>query len=71
MRLILILIVIIAIFAVVQSKRHNCEFGADGWFDCVINKTKDEFSSKMPESSPETPVAEAPAAETPTSDSTQ
>jgi len=67
MRLILILIVIFAIFAVVQSKRHNCEFGEDGWFDCVISKTVDEFSSKMPESSPGTPAAEAPAAGTDTS----
>ena len=71
MRLILILIVILAIFAVVQSKRHNCEFGEDGWFDCVIGKTVDEFSSKMPETSPETPAAEAPPAETSTSDSPQ
>ena len=70
MRLILILIVIIAIFAVVQSKRHNCEFGADGWFDCVINNTKEEFSG-TPESSPETPAAEAPATETPASDPAQ
>jgi hypothetical protein len=71
MRLILILIVIIAIFAVVQSKRHNCEFGDDGWFDCVIGKTVDEFSSKMPETSPETPAAEAPATETPATDGAQ
>ena len=70
MRLILILIVIIAIFAVVQSKRHNCEFGGDGWFDCVIDNTKKEFSG-MPESSPETPAAEAPATETPASESSQ
>lgn len=63
MRLILILIVILAIFAVVQSKRHDCQFGDDGWFDCVIGKTVDEFSSKTPEPSPETPAAEAPASE--------
>jgi hypothetical protein len=71
MRLILVLIVIIAIFAVVQSKRHNCEFGEDGWFDCIIDKTKDEFSSMEPKTSPETPAAEAPAAETSTTDSAQ
>jgi hypothetical protein len=47
MRLILILIVIIAIFAVVQSKRHNCEFGADGWFDCVKDNTVKEFSVRQ------------------------
>ncbi len=71
MRLILILIVIIAIFAVVQSKRHNCEFGDDGWFDCVVGKTADEFSSKTSETSPETPAAEAPAAKTSTPDTPQ
>jgi hypothetical protein len=71
MRLILILIVILAIFAVVQSKRHNCEFGDDGWFDCVVGKTADEFSSKTPETSPATPAAEAPATETPASDASQ
>lgn len=51
MRVILILIVIIAIFAVVQSKRHDCEFGGDGWLDCVIGKTTDEFSFMGPEAS--------------------
>jgi hypothetical protein len=71
MRLILILIVILAIFAVVQSKRHNCEFGDDGWFDCVVGKTADEFSSKTPETSPATPAAEAPATETPAPDTSQ
>ena len=45
MRFILLLIVVVAIFAVVQSKRHNCEFGKDGWLDCVIDKTTDEFST--------------------------
>ena len=49
MRLILLLIVIAAIFAIVQSKRHGCEFGSDGWFDCVINKSAEEFTSKVPE----------------------
>ncbi|ODS02068.1 hypothetical protein AUC71_02520 [Methyloceanibacter marginalis] len=71
MRLILILIVIVAIFAVVQSKRHNCEFGDDGWFDCVVGKTADEFSSKTPETSPATPAAEAPATETPAPETPQ
>jgi len=59
MRIILILIVIIAIFAVVQTKRHDCEFGGDGWFDCVIGKTMDEFSAK-----PEEPVSDSMASET-------
>jgi len=71
MRIILILIVIVAIFAVVQSKRHNCEFGEDGWFDCVIDKTKAEFSAKTPGSAPETPAAGEPAAEMPASEPSQ
>ena len=44
MRIILILIVLAAIFALVQTKRHNCEFGTDGWFDCVISKTQQDFA---------------------------
>lgn len=59
MRIILLLIVIIAIVAVVQSKRHNCEFGGDGWLDCVINNTKDEFSART-----KPPAAETVASET-------
>ena len=50
MRLILLLIVIVAIFAFVQSKRHGCEFGSDGWIGCVIDKSTDEFTAKTPES---------------------
>jgi hypothetical protein len=58
MRLILILIVIVAIFALVQSKRHDCEFN-DGWLDCVIDKTSDEFSAKT-----EPPASDSMASET-------
>lgn len=65
MRIILLIIVIIAIFAVVQSKRHNCQFGDEGWLDCVIGKTADEFSGKPPDTPPETPAADAPAGTTP------
>ena len=65
MRIILILIIIAAIFAVVQSQRHGCEWGADGWFDCVIGKTASEMPAPAPASAPETPAAEAPATETP------
>ena len=43
MRIILILIVIFAIFALIQTKRHNCEFGTDDWFDCVVSNTQKEF----------------------------
>ena len=64
MRIILILIVIAAIFAVVQSQRHGCEWGEDGWFDCVMGKTASEMPATTPAASPETPAAEAPASET-------
>jgi len=46
MRLILILIVIIAILALIQTKRHNCEFGSDDWFDCVVTNTQKEFLAR-------------------------
>jgi len=59
MRIILILIVIVAIFALVQSKRHDCKFGDDGWLDCVIGKSVDEFSGKTEE-----PASESMASET-------
>ena len=65
MRIILILIVIAAIFAVIQSQRHGCEWGADGWFDCVMGKTASEMGAAMPDSPPETPATEAPSSETP------
>ena len=52
MRLILIIIVIIAIFALIQSKRHNCEFGTDDWFDCVVNNTQKEFLASTAEPAP-------------------
>ena len=58
MRIILILIVIFAIFAVVQSKRHNCELGTDDWFDCVVSNTQKEFLASSGTSlSPERPAA--------------
>jgi hypothetical protein len=63
MRIILILIVIAAIFAVVQSQRHNCEWGGDGWFDCVIGKTDSEMPA--PASKPEMSGSETPASGTP------
>jgi hypothetical protein len=55
MRIILILIVLAAVFAVVQSQRHGCEWGGDGWFDCVMGKTAAEMPAAMPASSSETP----------------
>lgn len=63
MRILLILIVIAAVFAVVQSQRHNCKWGETGWFDCVIGKTGGEMTATPPP--PETPAPEAPAPESP------
>lgn len=45
MRLILLLIVIVAILALVQSKRHGCKFGDDDWFNCVVDGTAKEYYS--------------------------
>lgn len=63
MRIILILIVIAAVFAVVQSQRHDCEWGGDGWFDCVMGKTATEMPA--PAAKPEMSDSETPASETP------
>ena len=53
MRLILILLVLIAAFVVIQSHRHGCSFGQEGWMGCVMGK-----SGKSTEA---TPAAETPA----------
>ncbi|MCB1442485.1 MAG: hypothetical protein KDJ72_05625 [Methyloceanibacter sp.] len=45
MRLILLLIVIVGILALVQSKRHGCKFGGDDWFNCVVDSTIKEYYS--------------------------
>lgn len=45
MRLILLLIVVVAILALVQSKRHGCKLGSEGWFHCVIDSTAKEYYS--------------------------
>lgn len=65
MRILLILIVIAAIFVVVQSQRHDCKWGEPGWFDCVIGqKAGTPATTETPEPTPP-PAAEAPAPETP------
>jgi len=51
MRLILILLVLIAAFVVIQSHRHGCSFGQEGWMVCVMGKST--------EATP--PAAETPA----------
>jgi len=67
MRILLILIVIAAVFVVVQSQRHNCKWGEPGWFDCVIGKSATEVPAAetpapAPAPAPETPMAPAPEA---------
>jgi hypothetical protein len=56
MRILLILLIVAAIFAVVQSQRHNCTFGDAGWFDCVLGR-----SATTPATTTPTPPAETPA----------
>ena len=56
MRILLILLVLAAIFAVVQSQRHNCTFGGEGWFDCVLDK-----SATTPATTTPAPPAEPPS----------
>ena len=66
MRILLILIVIAAVFVVVQSQRHNCKWGEPGWFDCVIGKSATEVpAAETPAPAPETPSPMAPAPEAP------
>jgi hypothetical protein len=70
MRILLILIVIAAIFVVVQSQRHDCKWGEPGWFDCVIGKKAEtpattERPAPTPPPAAEAPVPETPAPETP------
>lgn len=55
MRILLILIVIAAIFVVVQSQRHDCKWGEPGWFDCVIGK-KAEMPAETPPPPPPPPA---------------
>ncbi len=62
MRLLLILIVIAAIFAVVQSQRHGCSWGQEGWIDCVL---RGQTASETPTTAPAAPEPATPAPETP------
>ena len=50
MRLLLLLIVVITIGALVQSKRHGCQLGSDHWFSCVVDNTaKESYSVLTPD----------------------
>lgn len=65
MRIILILIVIIAIFAVVQNQRHGCKWGDpswQAWFDCVVGRSAGEAPAgdTTPAPTQETPSPETP-----------
>ncbi len=59
MRFLLLVIVIIAIMALIQSKRHGCKFGSEDWFSCVVDNTKKEYYSALP---PAARLAQADAA---------
>ena len=48
MRILLLLIVIIAIAALIQSKRHGCKWGSNDWFSCVVDNTSKEYYSALP-----------------------
>jgi hypothetical protein len=67
MRILLILIIIAAVFVVVQSQRHGCKWGEAGWFDCVIGKSTTETpaTSGGDRSTPPAPAPETPAPATP------
>lgn len=62
MRILLILLVIIAVFVVVQAQRHGCKYDAT-LINCVLGKTETPTAETLPPPPPaETP---APAPETP------
>lgn len=68
MRILLILIVIAAVFVVVQAQRHGCKY--DGTLiNCVLGKSGGEIpATETPPPPPpaaEAPAPEAPAPETP------
>jgi hypothetical protein len=60
MRILLILIVIAAVFVVVQAQRHGCKY--DGTLiNCVLGKSGGEMPMTETPSAPETPAPETPA----------
>jgi len=62
MRILLILIIIAAIFVVVQAQRHGCKYDAT-LIDCVLKGTAAD--QPTPASEPAAPETPAPAPETP------
>lgn len=64
MRILLILIVIAAVFVVVQAQRHGCKY--DGTLiNCVLGKTGGEMPATETPPPPPPPAAETPAPEAP------
>lgn len=61
MRILLILLVIIAVFVVVQAQRHGCKYDAT-LINCVLGKAETPTAETPPPPPAETP---APAPETP------
>jgi hypothetical protein len=61
MRILLILIIIAAVFVVVQAQRHGCKYDAT-LIDCVLKGTAADQPTPASPAAPETP---APAPETP------
>jgi hypothetical protein len=59
MRILLILIIIAAIFVVVQAQRHGCKYDAT-LINCVLRGTEAEMPAAEKPAAPETP-APAPA----------
>jgi hypothetical protein len=61
MRILLILIVIAAIFVVVQAQRHGCKYDAT-LLNCVLGKTEAPATTETPTPPPaaETPAPAAP-----------
>jgi hypothetical protein len=64
MRILIVLIVIAAVFVVVQAQRHGCKYDAT-LFSCVIGKSGGETpagdNTTPPPPPPETPAPAAPA----------
>jgi hypothetical protein len=58
MRILLILLVIIAVFVVVQAKRHDCKYDAT-LISCVLGKAETPTAETPPPPPP--PPAETPA----------
>jgi len=48
MRILLLVIVITAIMALIQSHRHGCTLGSEDWFSCVVDNTAKQYYSAVP-----------------------